>query len=60
MARGEEVILGKAGKPVARLTAYQPKRGTREPGIWKGKVSIAPDFDELPPELANAFEGDET
>jgi prevent-host-death family protein len=58
--RGEEIVIARAGKPVARLRPYQPKSGLRKPGIWKGKVSIAADFDELPTELINAFEGDET
>ena len=58
-ARGEEIVIGKAGKPVARLTNYQPKNGVRKPGIWKGKVTIAPDFDDLPAELMKAFEGEE-
>jgi prevent-host-death family protein len=59
-AGGEEIIIGKAGKPVARLTAYHEKKRARVPGIWKGKVSIAPDFDELPQDLAKAFQTDET
>lgn len=59
-ADGEEIIIGKGGKPVARLTAYHAKGNARLPGIWKGKVSIAPDFDELPPDLAKAFKGDES
>jgi len=58
-AGGEEIVIGKAGKPVARLTAFQPLRAARRPGIWKGKVVIARDFDDLPPELARAFQGEE-
>ncbi len=52
-AAGEEIIIGKAGKPVARLTAYTGE--PRSPGAWKGRVRIADDFDELPPELAESF-----
>jgi len=59
-ADGEEIIIGKAGKPVARLTAYHMKRSPRVPGVWKGKVVISPDFDELTPDLARAFKGDDT
>ena len=58
-AGGEEIVIGKAGKPVARLVAFQAHGKTRRPGIWKGKVTIAPDFDDLPPELAHAFQGHE-
>jgi prevent-host-death family protein len=53
--RGEEVIIARAGKPVARLIPYHPSTVSREGGQWKGKVRISPDFDELPPDLAEAF-----
>jgi prevent-host-death family protein len=43
---GEEVIIANAGKPVARLVAYQSTPPKRTPGYWKGKIKIAPDFDE--------------
>ena len=52
---GQEVIIGKAGKPVARLVRYQHQETVRKPGALKGKIKIAPDFDELPPEIAEAF-----
>ena len=52
---GEEVIIGKAGKPVARLVRYQGVAAPRRPGALKGQIRIADDFDELPPELAEAF-----
>ena len=52
---GEEVIIGKAGKPVARLVRYERPEGPREPGVLKGKIRIADDFDELPDELREAF-----
>ena len=59
---GEEVIICKAGKPMARLVQYQEKRGPRVLGLWKGKVKIAEDFDETPPSLMQLFyakEGDQ-
>lgn len=52
---GEEVIIGKAGKPVARLVRYQGAAAARRPGALKGQIRIADDFDELPPDLAEAF-----
>jgi len=55
VARGEEIVIAKAGKPVAKLVPYQQDQGPRSPGGWEGRVRIAPDFDELPPELASAF-----
>lgn len=55
---GEEVIISKAGKPIARLIPYTPKKKPRRLGAWKGRVRIAPDFDELPPSIAAAFRGE--
>ena len=57
-ANGEEIVIGKAGKPLVKLVAYQEDRAPRSPGGWKGRVHIAPDFDELPPEAAAAFRGE--
>lgn len=53
--RGEEVIIGKAGKPVAKLLAYGGGQSRRQPGALKGKITIAADFDQLPDEIADAF-----
>jgi prevent-host-death family protein len=55
---GEEILIGRSGKPVARLVPYHQSRAPRTPGGWEGRVRIAPDFDELPPDLAAAFRGD--
>jgi prevent-host-death family protein len=52
---GEEVIIGKAGKPVAKLVRYDRKEQPRRPGALKGKIKIAQDFDELPTDIAEAF-----
>ncbi len=60
-AAGEEIIIAKAGRPLARLTAFTKQGTPRAPGGWEGQVWIAPDFDEpLPEELADAFEGRES
>lgn len=55
-AAGEEVIIGKAGRPVARLTAYIPTSGPRQPGALGQELWVADDFDESPAWLADAFE----
>jgi len=52
---GEEVIIGKAGKPVARLIRYERNRQARQPGVLKGKIKITDDFDALPEDIAKAF-----
>ena len=53
--QGEEVIINKAGKPVARLVPYQGAKSPRQPGALKGLIHIAPDFDELPSDIAESF-----
>lgn len=54
---GEEIVIGRAGKPVARLVPFRSTSGPRKPGSWRGRVVIHDDFDELPDEIAGAFEG---
>jgi prevent-host-death family protein len=56
-AAGEQVVITRAGKPVARLVPVAEPKERREPGVWQGRVRIAPDFDELPPELRSVFGG---
>lgn len=57
-AAGEEIVIAKAGKPKARLGPLAPTRPRRKPGVWKGKVWIADDFDApLPPEILDPFYG---
>jgi prevent-host-death family protein len=57
-AAGEDVIIARGGKPVARLTRLQPARRTIRFGLLKGKVKVAADFDApLPAELLSQFEG---
>ena len=58
VANGEEIVLGKAGKPMARLVPYGKPRQPRAPGRLAGKIWIAPDFDETPENIIAAFEGD--
>jgi prevent-host-death family protein len=57
-ASGEEIILSKAGRPVAKLVPFHRSPKPREPGGWEGQVRISEDFDDpLPPEIQDAFEG---
>jgi prevent-host-death family protein len=55
VSKGEEVLIGKAGVPVAKLVRYTGSVGKRKPGALKGRIVIHDDFDELPPDLATAF-----
>ncbi|MBI5446468.1 MAG: type II toxin-antitoxin system Phd/YefM family antitoxin [Deltaproteobacteria bacterium] len=52
---GHDVVIGKAGKPVARLVPFEWSKEDRRPGALRGKIRIAADFDELPDDLAEAF-----
>jgi prevent-host-death family protein len=53
---GEEIVIAKAGEPVARLVPYAPARAPRKPGLLKGKIRIGNDFDDpLPDDLLAAF-----
>jgi len=48
VAKGEEIVIAKAGKPVARLVPERPPAAAkRVPGIDKGKLWIADDFDVM-------------
>lgn len=54
---GEEIVIARAGRPVARLVPIHSER--RLPGRLKGMIRVADSFDEpLPEELAAAFRGE--
>ncbi len=52
---GSEIIIAKAGKPVARLIPFRGPTRPRMPGSMAGKIWVAPDFDTLPDDMAEAF-----
>ena len=55
---GEEVVIARNGKPVARLSPVR-KRGKREPDAFKGKIVIPESFfDPLPEEELRAWAGE--
>ncbi len=56
---GEEVVISKHGKPLVKLVPYERDTRPRDltVRIWEGEVKMAEDFDELPPELMDAFTG---
>jgi prevent-host-death family protein len=57
VAAGEEVIIARAGVPVARLVAVEPKKGKIRPlGMDQGRIWIGDDFDApLPDDLLKVF-----
>jgi prevent-host-death family protein len=58
-AAGEEIIIARAGKPMARLVALAPERPERELGRFRGQIGRIPDsFDDpLPDDVLAQFEG---
>jgi prevent-host-death family protein len=44
-SHGDTIVISKAGKPVARLIAYERDQFPVKPGLMKGEIWIADDFD---------------
>jgi prevent-host-death family protein len=58
VGEGEEVVIAKAGRPVARLVPFRPRRTRRKLGILAGRFSVPADFDApLPDHVLSGFEG---
>lgn len=55
---GEEVIIAKAGKPIAKLVAYKENLKPRKMGLWKGKIWVADNFDDEDKEINKLFYGE--
>jgi prevent-host-death family protein len=57
---GDEIIIAKAGVPVAKLVRYVSKKGKRPLGFLKGEIWMSDDFDApLPPDILAGFLGEE-
>lgn len=58
-AAGEEIVIARAGRPVARLVPLARPSAPRTPGALKGRIRMAADFDApLPADLARALGAD--
>ena len=58
-AAGEEIIIAKAGRPMARLAPLRSSRTPNLIGALAGQVDIGPAFDDpLPDDIAAAFRGE--
>ena len=53
---GEEIVIGRAGKPIAKLVPYVPEHAKRAFGSLKGQIRILPGFDEADTEIERDFE----
>ena len=57
--RGEEVVVARAGEPVARIVAFEQHRPPIRIGLYEGqRFEMSEDFDTLPDDIAAAFEGE--
>jgi prevent-host-death family protein len=55
---GEEIVIARAGAPVARLVALEPRRAPRRLGLLDGAFEIPDDFNRpLPASVLKAFKG---
>lgn len=53
---GEEIVISRAGNPVAKLVPIDNKASRRAPGSARGQVVVAEDFDApLPEEILRDF-----
>lgn len=56
---GEDIVIARAGKPVARITRLEPEKRPIVFGLLKGQIHVADDFDApLPDEVLAEFEAD--
>ena len=56
-AAGEEIVIARRGKPIAKLLPVTNTKEPRTPGGWEGRIWIAPDFDESDAEIEALFYG---
>ena len=56
---GEEIVIARHGRPVARLTRWEAPAASRTPGAWKGRMRMAADFDTLSDADIEDWYGDE-
>jgi prevent-host-death family protein len=50
---GEEIVVRRGSKPVAKLVAYSPASTPRSPGRLRGRIVLADDFDETPGDFSD-------
>jgi prevent-host-death family protein len=53
---GDEIVIARAGRPVARLVPFRRATQPRIPGRWREQITIAPDFDAPNARIARDFE----
>ena len=56
--QGEEIVIARNGRPVARLAPLETKRPDRVPGLWKDRFVVPDGFDEFTEQDARDWYGD--
>lgn len=58
VAAGAEIVIAKAGRPVARLVPFEPPPRTKRLGLLKGRIRVPANFNaSLPDDVLDSFEG---
>lgn len=52
VSHGEEIIVTRMGRPVARISRYECAAANRRLGLFEGRIHLAEDFDEWPADIA--------
>jgi prevent-host-death family protein len=52
---GEEIVIARAGRPIARLTPYEHRTKDRTPGAMKGRIWMSPGFDNADEQFLQGF-----
>ena len=56
--KGEEIVIARSGRPIAKLVRIAERPRRRKPGFMKGRIHLHDDFDApLPDDIQRAFEG---
>ena len=53
--KGEKIVIAKAGKPYLDLIPHKSKGIPRKPGLLKGDIYMANDFEATPEEVIDLF-----
>jgi prevent-host-death family protein len=55
---GEEIVVARDGRPIAKIVRLSERPRRRKPGFLKGRIHMSDDFDDpLPDDIQKAFEG---
>lgn len=53
VSQGEEIIVTRMGRPIARITRYDRAASNRRLGLFEGRIRLAQDFEDWPEDIAH-------